>query len=128
LGNAAPEFSKVWVVLHQSKIRVTSSIFSSLIRDIQGCEQALLATCLHAGFFLSLFFDPEDGGDMLLQSVLTFGGLFSVISQNTELFITTAMRTSNDAILLHNTVEGLFPSLPPLLLPHPISPKMSLKR
>jgi hypothetical protein len=26
----------------------------------------LLATCFHAGFLLSLFFDPEDGGDMFL--------------------------------------------------------------
>jgi hypothetical protein len=25
---------------------------------------ALLATCLHPGFLLGLFFDPEDGGDM----------------------------------------------------------------
>jgi hypothetical protein len=29
----------------------------------------LLATCFHPGFFLSLFFDPEDGGDIFLQSV-----------------------------------------------------------
>jgi hypothetical protein len=27
---------------------------------------ALLATCFHIGFFLGLFFDPEDGGDMFL--------------------------------------------------------------
>jgi hypothetical protein len=24
---------------------------------------------LHAGFFLGLFFDPEDGGDMFLRNV-----------------------------------------------------------
>jgi hypothetical protein len=29
----------------------------------------LLATCFHSGFLLSLFFDPEDGGDMFLRNV-----------------------------------------------------------
>jgi hypothetical protein len=29
-------------------------------------EANTLATCFHAGFFLGLFFDPEDGGDMFL--------------------------------------------------------------
>jgi hypothetical protein len=28
-----------------------------------------LATCSHAGFWLSLFFDPEDGGDTFLRNV-----------------------------------------------------------
>jgi hypothetical protein len=27
-------------------------------------NSALLATCLHTGFLLGLFFDPEDGSDM----------------------------------------------------------------
>jgi hypothetical protein len=38
---------------------------------------ALLVTCFQAGFFLDLFFDPEDGGDMFLR------GSHSVISQKT---------------------------------------------
>jgi hypothetical protein len=29
---------------------------------------ALLATSFHAGFFLGLFFDPEDEGDMFLRN------------------------------------------------------------
>jgi hypothetical protein len=29
----------------------------------------VLATCFHAGFLFGLFFDPEDGGNMFLQSV-----------------------------------------------------------
>jgi hypothetical protein len=31
--------------------------------------EILLATCFHAGFLRSLFFDPEDGGDMFLRNV-----------------------------------------------------------
>jgi hypothetical protein len=29
----------------------------------------MLAACFHAGFFIRLFLDPEDGGDMLLLNV-----------------------------------------------------------
>jgi hypothetical protein len=32
---------------------------------------AQLATCSHAGILLS-FFDPEDGGDMLIQNISLF--------------------------------------------------------
>jgi hypothetical protein len=35
----------------------------------------LRATCFHAGFFLCLFFDPEDRGDMLFRNV---GWLFCI--------------------------------------------------
>jgi hypothetical protein len=30
---------------------------------------ALLATCFHASFLLGLFFNPQDGHNMLLQNV-----------------------------------------------------------
>jgi hypothetical protein len=32
-------------------------------------QAALISTCFQAGFLLSLFFDPEDGGDMFLRNV-----------------------------------------------------------
>jgi hypothetical protein len=32
-------------------------------------KAALLATCFYAGFLLNLFFDPEDGGDMVLRNI-----------------------------------------------------------
>jgi hypothetical protein len=50
---------------------------------------------LHAGFLLGLFFDPRDGDDVLPKRRLTLTELHGVISQKTELFITTAVRTSN---------------------------------
>jgi hypothetical protein len=36
---------------------------------LEEAEQTVLATCFHAGFSLGLFFDSEDGGDMLLRNV-----------------------------------------------------------
>jgi hypothetical protein len=29
----------------------------------------LLATCIHTGFFLELFFDPEEGGEIFIRNV-----------------------------------------------------------
>jgi hypothetical protein len=53
----------------------------------------LFASCFHAGLFLGLFFNPGDRGDMFLWNIgrLSMG----VISQKIELFIITAVRTSN---------------------------------
>jgi hypothetical protein len=53
---------------------------------------------LRAGFFLGLFFDPEDGGDVPPKRRFTFNRLHNVVSQKIELFITTAVRTSNTFI------------------------------
>jgi hypothetical protein len=54
---------------------------------------------LQAGFFLGLFFDPEDGGYMFLLNVgclsTDFTALF--IFQKIEQSITTPVRTSNSA-------------------------------
>jgi hypothetical protein len=49
---------------------------------------------LHAGSFLSLFFDPEDGGDMFLRNVGCLSmQIDGVTSQKFVFFITTALRT-----------------------------------
>jgi hypothetical protein len=43
---------------------------------------------------LGLSFIPEYGGDMFLQNIADFNRLHSIISQKTELFVTTSVRTS----------------------------------
>jgi hypothetical protein len=49
---------------------------------------ALLSTCFNAGFFLGLFFDPKDGGDIILRNIgLIFSGLFCVIFQKMETLV-----------------------------------------
>jgi hypothetical protein len=52
---------------------------------IQRTSRPLLATCFHAGISLGLFFEPEDGDDIVPRNV-TFNGLRGVISQKVVLF------------------------------------------
>jgi hypothetical protein len=60
---------------------------------------ALHATCFQAGFLLGLLFYPENGGQNISpKRRLTCNGLHGVISQETKLFIITAVRTSNATI------------------------------
>jgi hypothetical protein len=48
---------------------------------------------LSCWFFLGLFFDPENGGNILLRNVgLLSNGLHGVVSQKIVLFINTAVR------------------------------------
>jgi hypothetical protein len=51
----------------------------------------------HAVFLLgSVFFDPEDGGDIFLRNVSwVFNGLHCVVSGKIEIFITTSVKTSS---------------------------------
>jgi hypothetical protein len=53
--------------------------------------QVEIATCFQAGFLLSLFFDPEDGGNVPLKRQLTFNGLHSVISQKIAVFVNISL-------------------------------------
>jgi hypothetical protein len=50
---------------------------------------------LHALSFLIFFFDFEDGGSMFLRNIVWLSGLHGIIFQKRELFIITAVRTSN---------------------------------
>jgi hypothetical protein len=68
---------------------------------------------LHPSLLLGLFFDPENGGDMSLRNACWHSMDYTcVISQKTELFTTTAVRTSNPitdniycTICQHNTIS-----------------------
>jgi hypothetical protein len=55
---------------------------------------------------LGSFFDPEDGGDMFLWNVGWPNGLHDVISQKIEVFVTTAVITSNP--ILQYSLYSLF--------------------
>jgi hypothetical protein len=46
-------------------------------------------SALHAGLLLCLLFNPEDGGILFLTR------LYDILSKRIELFIVTAVRTSN---------------------------------
>jgi hypothetical protein len=63
-------------------------------------EECVAELCvLRAGFFLGLFFDPEVGHMFLRNVSLTFNGLQDVTFQKLELFMTTAVRTSNPTFI-----------------------------
>jgi hypothetical protein len=59
-------------------------------RKIRQDTRALLAPYFRAGFFVGLFFDHEDGGDISLRNPKLHG----VTTQKIILFILTAVRTS----------------------------------
>jgi hypothetical protein len=48
-----------------------SQVYMMCLLMTETYDQTLLGTCFHAGFLLSLFFDPEDGGNtrMLLRNI-----------------------------------------------------------
>jgi hypothetical protein len=66
---------------------------SSVFWDITTCSP--LKVNGRTGFFIGVFFDPEDGGNVFFEKWLTYSGLHGIISQKVELFITTGVRTSN---------------------------------
>jgi hypothetical protein len=49
--------------------RTQQTTYGLINKDDDEDNKVLLATCIHAGFLLGLFFDPEDGSDMLLRNV-----------------------------------------------------------
>jgi hypothetical protein len=62
---------------------------------------------LHAGFLLDLLFALEDGGNMFLRKICCLSTYCThVISQKTELFITTAVKTSNPTSLQNSWETG----------------------
>jgi hypothetical protein len=50
-------------------VRLFVTLRSTIFQDITPCSRTLIVTCFHVGFFLGLFFDPEEGGDMFLRNV-----------------------------------------------------------
>jgi hypothetical protein len=69
---------------------------STLTKTLYKFITTLLATCFHAGFLLTLFFDPKIGADIYISSKrrLTVNGQHEVISHKMIRFVTTAVRTS----------------------------------
>jgi hypothetical protein len=77
-----------------------NSFKSSVLWDIMPfslvkfCRRFVGTVFLHAGFMLSLLFDPEDRGDRFFREVSRrLVGLNFVMPQKTELVIATAVRT-----------------------------------
>jgi hypothetical protein len=95
----------IWDIMLCGPMRVNRRFGGTYRLLLQG--ESLFITCFHAGFLLSLFFDPEDGGDVLPKRRSTFNGRHGVLSQKMVLFITTAVRTSNPTKLQFYTITGL---------------------
>jgi hypothetical protein len=58
------ESSIFWDITPCSQLKVNQRFGRTYRLHLQGRRSALLTTCVHVGFLLGLFFDPEDRGDM----------------------------------------------------------------
>jgi hypothetical protein len=59
-------------------------------------SRVLSSTSFHAGFFLCIFFHPEDRGDVSLRNIGRLSTDYTALYlKKIEFFITTAVRTSN---------------------------------
>jgi hypothetical protein len=57
-----------WDITPCSLLKVNRRFGGTYRLHLQG-RRALLVTCFHAGFLLSLYVNPEDVGDMFLRNV-----------------------------------------------------------
>jgi hypothetical protein len=77
------------------------SCLTGIFLRVKGVRRVWLTTLLlerwllHAGYLLSLFFDPEDGGDVFLRN--TFKEVHGVISQNSSFTVSVSSSWSSAA-------------------------------
>jgi hypothetical protein len=68
------------------------NVVYSLLKVNRRFIGAVLATCFYADFLLALFFDPQKEATSPFETSVDFHG---VIFQKIDLFMTTAVRTSD---------------------------------
>jgi hypothetical protein len=83
-------------------------LWRGLSSGIQSRVVALLATCLHAGLLLGLFFDPQDESNMFLRNVSWLSALYprrrnaSYCSVQSRYYAIRAIQTTKQHPLLGN--------------------------
>jgi hypothetical protein len=91
-------------------VKYSLHLLGRRVSRVRNQRESRWQACFHSDFLLCLFFEPEDGGDIFLETSVYFQWTTRHLSQKIILFLATAVIISN-LYIIYNMIEIFLSSL-----------------